>query len=64
MNLSKLLASTYRFLQDEDGPTAVEYAVVLALILLAVMGSILVLANNTKDSFDASGDAIGGAFGS
>ncbi len=29
-----------RFLRDEDGPTAVEYAVLLALILIAVMAGI------------------------
>jgi pilus assembly protein Flp/PilA len=29
-----------RLLRDEDGPTAVEYAVLLALILVAVMAGI------------------------
>ncbi len=28
------------FLQDENGPTAVEYAVMLAAILLAVVGTV------------------------
>ena len=35
------LAATIRFLKAEDGPTAVEYAVMLALIILAVIGTVL-----------------------
>lgn len=30
----------YHFVASEDGPTAVEYAVLLALILMAVIGAI------------------------
>jgi pilus assembly protein Flp/PilA len=30
----------WRFLRSEDGPTAVEYAVMLAMILLACIGAI------------------------
>jgi len=29
-----------KFLKEEDGPTAVEYAVMLALIMLACIGSV------------------------
>ena len=50
------------FLLEEDGPTAVEYAVMLALITGAIIGSVSTLAEATKDSFLASGDAIAGAF--
>ena len=31
--MSRLLAKTTEFIRSEDGPTAVEYAVMLALIL-------------------------------
>lgn len=34
-----------RFLREEDGPTAVEYAVMLAMILMAVLGVIGVVGN-------------------
>jgi len=51
------------FLLEEDGPTAVEYAVMLALISMGVVGSVAFMAEATKDSFVASGDAIAGAFG-
>ncbi len=36
-----------RFLRDESGPTAVEYAVMLALILVSVMGAIGIVGNQT-----------------
>ena len=36
-----------RLLRDEDGPTAVEYAVLLALILVAIMAGIGALGSQT-----------------
>jgi pilus assembly protein Flp/PilA len=47
-----------QFFKSEDGPTAVEYAVMLALITGAVLASVGTLATATKDSFDYSGNAI------
>lgn len=51
-----------RFLQDESGPTAVEYAVMLAMILMAVLGVIGVVGNqaggmwgNIDSEFNAHG---------
>ena len=37
--------SIWRFLRDEDGPTAVEYAVMLALIILTAMSGIAAVGN-------------------
>lgn len=51
------------FWQDEDGTTAVEYAVMLALIIAVCIGSIATLTNETRDSFLRSGNAIQGAMG-
>ena len=51
------------FFQEEDATTAVEYAVMLALIVLVCAASVTFLASKTKDSFDTSGAAISGAFG-
>lgn len=50
------------FLLEEEGPTAVEYAVMLALIVVVVMGSVSLMAEATKESFLTSGEAIDGAF--
>jgi pilus assembly protein Flp/PilA len=51
-----------RFLQEEDGPTAVEYAVMLALILAVCILSVQFMAAQTIQSFQDSGQAIAGAF--
>jgi len=40
-----------RFLRDEDGPTAVEYAVMLALIVVVAMGAITSLGTNASNTF-------------
>lgn len=50
--------ATWRLLIDEDGPTAVEYAVMIALIIGVCLGAVQTLANATKDSFDASANVL------
>jgi len=49
--------------RDEEGTTAVEYAVMLALIVAVCIGSVATLTQETKKSFDESGAAIAGAMG-
>lgn len=51
-----------RFLADDDGATAVEYAVMLALIVAVCLGSVSALASKTAESFDTTADAISDAF--
>jgi pilus assembly protein Flp/PilA len=51
-----------KLLCEEDGPTAVEYAVMLSLILVACLVAINSMANATADSFDTSAAAIESAF--
>ncbi|MGB7326301.1 MAG: Flp family type IVb pilin [Rubripirellula sp.] len=51
------------FIFEEDGTTAVEYAIMLAMIIGVCAASVSFLANSTKESFDASGEAIAGAIG-
>jgi pilus assembly protein Flp/PilA len=50
-------------LRDEDGPTAVEYAVMLALIVVACIGAVHQMANATAASFDASADELADILG-
>ena len=40
-----------RFLKSEDGPTAVEYAVMLALIIVACIAAITSLGSNANRTF-------------
>lgn len=50
-----------RFLKQEDGPTAVEYAVILALILLALLSSAQFFGGVTGGSLIDSDTKIGEA---
>jgi pilus assembly protein Flp/PilA len=50
-----------RFLQAEDGPTAVEYAVMLALIVLVCIAAIQSLGTQTSASFENSATSISDA---
>lgn len=43
---------TVRFLQTEDGPTAVEYAVMLALIVVVCITAITALGSNANKTFN------------
>ena len=52
-----------RFLGSEDGPTAVEYAVMLMLIFLAVLSAVQLLGGMTSDSLQQSSDKIIDAVG-
>jgi pilus assembly protein Flp/PilA len=52
-----------RFLADESGPTAVEYAVMLALIVGACLASVGVLSNATGDSFNQSAGQLSSVLG-
>ena len=39
------------FLQEEDGPTAVEYAVMMALIIVACIATLTTLGSNANNTF-------------
>lgn len=47
----KLVKNAVEFLKREDGPTAVEYAVMLALIVVVCIAAITTLGKNANDSF-------------
>jgi pilus assembly protein Flp/PilA len=53
--LSKLAVN---FLKDEDGPTAVEYAVMLALIIVVCITAIGTLGSNSNKTFSRAGSAV------
>lgn len=44
--------SVKRFLISEDGPTAVEYAVMLALIIIVCLGAVTAVGNNASAKFN------------
>ncbi len=49
--MRRWLAAAERFLRNEDGPTAVEYAVMLALIIVVCITAIATLGSNAKNTF-------------
>ena len=55
--LSRLTHSVVNFVKREDGPTAVEYAVMLALILVVCIVAISTLGNNANATFGVAGNA-------
>ncbi len=50
--------SLVKFLKREDGPTAVEYAVMLALIVVVCIAAITTLGSNANSTFSFVGSAI------
>jgi pilus assembly protein Flp/PilA len=49
--MNSLALKVRRFLKSEDGPTAVEYAVMLALIIVVCLTVIGNLGTNVADTF-------------
>jgi pilus assembly protein Flp/PilA len=60
----QLTRSLVNFVKSEDGPTAVEYAVMLALILVVCIGAIGVLGNNANGTFGVAANAAQSPAGS
>jgi pilus assembly protein Flp/PilA len=50
-----------RFLVSEDGPTAVEYAVMLALIVIVCLAAIGAIGTNAKTTFENVANSLGGS---
>jgi len=59
--LSKLYRGVVNFVKAEDGPTAVEYAVMLALIIVVCIVAITTLGTNANATFEKVGTTIGGS---
>jgi pilus assembly protein Flp/PilA len=47
------------FVQSEDGPTAVEYAVMLALIIIVCIGAIQLIGTNANNQFNTVATTLG-----
>jgi pilus assembly protein Flp/PilA len=58
MTMSRVLPSVYRFVTSEDGPTAVEYAVMTALIVVACISIITTLGKSVSSTFSTVNTAL------
>jgi pilus assembly protein Flp/PilA len=59
--LSRIKNFVVDFVEREDGPTAVEYAVMLALIIVVCLTAITTLGQNANSTFTTVGNKIGSA---
>jgi len=56
--MKNFASSIKRFLVSEDGPTAVEYAVMLALIVIVCLTAISAVGTNANTKFEEIRDAL------
>ena len=49
--MNKIISKVVRFLQAEDGPTAVEYAVMLSLIVVVCLAASQSIGTNATSTF-------------
>ena len=56
--MKSLASKLQRFLVTEDGPTAVEYAVMLALIVIVCLTAIQAIGTNANTTFQAIADEL------
>lgn len=55
--MKSFVTKVQRFLKSEDGPTAVEYAIMLALIVIVCLTAIQAIGTNASAAFnDIAGD--------
>lgn len=56
--MNQFVTSVKKFLVSEDGPTAVEYAVMLALIVIVCLTAIQAIGTNANVKFGAAATAL------
>ncbi|NLX56441.1 MAG: Flp family type IVb pilin [Planctomycetaceae bacterium] len=61
--MKSLALKVQRFLVSEDGPTAVEYAVMLALIIIVCLTAISNIGSNANQTFSDVADQLGSTGG-
>jgi pilus assembly protein Flp/PilA len=57
--MKNLTLNVQRFLVSEDGPTAVEYAVMLALIIIVCLTAITAIGTNANTTFNSVATKLG-----
>jgi pilus assembly protein Flp/PilA len=55
---TSIIQQLRRLVRDERGPTAVEYAVMLALIIIVAMGSVRLLGASSNSTFQSAVNAL------
>jgi len=60
--MSRFVKKIIRFLASEEGPTAVEYAMIVMLIFLICLSAITVIGQATSGNLEASSESIHKAY--
>lgn len=55
----RFVKAVRRFFHSEDGPTAVEYAVMLALVITVCLSAVSTIGTNAKKSFNSVASSLG-----
>lgn len=56
--MNSLIKKIIRFLAAEDGPTAVEYAMMILLVFLGCLSAVTLMGESTMQSFQQSNTSI------
>jgi pilus assembly protein Flp/PilA len=56
--LSRCFRALVQFLEEDDGPTAVEYAVMLALIIIVCLTAITIIGQKANQTFLKVGSSL------
>ncbi len=57
--MKTFVSKVRHFLESEDGPTAVEYAVMLALIVIVCLTAITAIGTNASSTFNTVSQSLG-----
>ena len=57
--MNKFIKSVVAFVKKEDGPTAVEYAVMLALIIVVCIAAVTTIGTTANAQFSRVGSSLG-----
>ena len=59
--MRKFATAARKFVRDEQGATMVEYALLVALIAVVVIGAVSLLGTNASTKLNAAATSIGGS---
>ena len=57
--MNKIVKNVVAFIKKEDGPTAVEYAVMLALIIVVCIAAVTTIGTTANQQFSRVGSSLG-----
>ncbi len=56
---AKFSRTVWDFLKSEDGPTAVEYAIMMAFVIVVCVTALTVLGTNSNNTYSYVGTKVG-----